>query len=46
MTWFRREKGVHWLVGFGDDPEIQREALETVRLTVSAVVSGASEKDV
>jgi tRNA dimethylallyltransferase len=46
MTWFRREKGVHWLVGFGDDPEIQREALETVRLAVSAVLSGASEKDV
>lgn len=26
MTWFRREPEVHWLQGFGDDPEIQREA--------------------
>lgn len=22
ITWFRREEGVHWLAGFGDDPEI------------------------
>ena len=29
MTWFRREKGVHWLAGFGDDPRIQEEALES-----------------
>lgn len=28
MTWFRREKDVHWLKGFGDDPEVQRAALE------------------
>src|SRR5581483_8418128 len=27
MTWFRREPDVVWLAGFGDDPEIQREAL-------------------
>ncbi len=26
MTWFRREPGVHWLGGFGDDPHIQAEA--------------------
>jgi tRNA dimethylallyltransferase len=26
MTWFRREKGVHWLAGFGGDPEIQNAA--------------------
>ena len=24
MTWFRREPGVHWLAGFGDDPAIQQ----------------------
>ncbi|HJZ64881.1 MAG TPA: tRNA (adenosine(37)-N6)-dimethylallyltransferase MiaA [Candidatus Acidoferrum sp.] len=23
ITWFRRERGVHWLVGFGDDPGVQ-----------------------
>jgi tRNA dimethylallyltransferase len=28
MTWFRREKDVHWLAGFGDDANIQNQALE------------------
>jgi tRNA dimethylallyltransferase len=31
MTWFRRESGVRWLCGFGDDPEIQRQALHVLR---------------
>ena len=26
LTWFRREPGVHWLTGFGDDLSIQTEA--------------------
>lgn len=26
ITWFRKEAGVHWLEGFGDDPEIDVEA--------------------
>jgi len=26
LTWFRREHGVHWLAGFGDDAKIQRAA--------------------
>ena len=26
MTWFRREPEVHWLRGFGDDPQIQQAA--------------------
>jgi tRNA dimethylallyltransferase len=43
MTWFRREKGVHWLSGFGDEPEIQQEALEKVRAELTGVVSGAAE---
>jgi tRNA dimethylallyltransferase len=30
MTWFRREPEVVWLHGFGDDPEIQRQALQLV----------------
>ncbi len=30
MTWFRREPGVTWLKGFGDEAEIQREALQRV----------------
>jgi len=31
LTWFRREHGVHWLPGFGDDPRVQRQALEWLR---------------
>jgi hypothetical protein len=27
MTWFRREPDVSWLRGFGDDAEIQDEAV-------------------
>ena len=30
MTWFRREPGVQWLDGFGDDPDIVRRAMEWV----------------
>jgi len=26
MTWFRREPEVHWLHGFGDEAQVQREA--------------------
>lgn len=31
MTWFRREKGVHWLAGFGDQPDIQAQALQIAK---------------
>jgi tRNA dimethylallyltransferase len=31
MTWFRREPEVLWLAGFGDDPEIERQAAAQVR---------------
>ena len=27
MTWFRREPDVTWLKGFGDDEQIQRQAI-------------------
>ena len=30
-TWFRKEHGVHWMEGFGDDPRVQAEALLIVR---------------
>lgn len=30
ITWFRRETGVAWLEGFGDDPGIAARALEAV----------------
>jgi tRNA dimethylallyltransferase len=28
LTWFRKEAGVQWCEGFGDDPQVQRAALE------------------
>lgn len=31
MTWFRKEEGVQWMSGFGDDPEVQTQALERIR---------------
>ena len=27
LTWFRREHGVHWLFGFGQEPAVQQKAL-------------------
>ena len=30
LTWFRRERDVHWLASFGDDPATDRSALEWV----------------
>jgi tRNA dimethylallyltransferase len=30
ITWFRKEHGVHWLAGFGDDPRVEAEALAIV----------------
>ena len=33
MTWFRREPEVHWLKGFGDDPAVQQQVLESVAVT-------------
>lgn len=35
MTWFRREEGVHWLAGFGDDTETQKQGLARVRCALS-----------
>jgi tRNA dimethylallyltransferase len=29
-TWFRKEHGMHWLAGFGDDARVQAEALAIV----------------
>jgi tRNA dimethylallyltransferase len=34
MTWFRKEPGVHWISGFGDDPRVAAEALVLVRRTL------------
>ncbi|MGA2299691.1 MAG: tRNA (adenosine(37)-N6)-dimethylallyltransferase MiaA [Candidatus Acidiferrum sp.] len=40
ITWFRREAGVHWLGGFGDDPKIQWQALGIVREELQGAVLG------
>ena len=31
LTWFRREQGVHWFSGFGDEPAMQAEAMNWLR---------------
>jgi tRNA dimethylallyltransferase len=36
MTWFRREAGVQWLNGFGDDEKIQKVALDKLRALTTA----------
>lgn len=30
ITWFRREPGVHWIAGFGSDPEAKKQCAEWV----------------
>jgi tRNA dimethylallyltransferase len=30
LTWFRRDPAVKWLGGFGDEPEVQLQAIDTV----------------
>jgi tRNA dimethylallyltransferase len=34
MTWFRREPEVHWLADFGDDSDVQAEALLVVQQNI------------
>jgi tRNA dimethylallyltransferase len=46
MTWFRRERGVHWLAGFGDEGKIQNEALEYARSQIAAPISGDAGMEV
>jgi tRNA dimethylallyltransferase len=36
MTWFRREPGVHWLDGFGDESAIQQRAVELIESFIEA----------
>jgi tRNA dimethylallyltransferase len=35
-TWFRRDAEIHWLAGFGDQPEVVRQALDLARLFISS----------
>ena len=32
LTWFRREPGVEWVEGFGDDPRVQEEVARRLGL--------------
>lgn len=36
LTWFRREPEVHWIAGFGNDPETVRTASEMIRSVASS----------
>jgi tRNA dimethylallyltransferase len=42
MTWFRKESGVEWLCGFGDDPVIQQTAIDQIRLFIAPGVSAGT----
>lgn len=35
MTWFRREPGVHWFKGFGDQSDIQKAAIDLVEVNLT-----------
>ncbi len=41
MTWFRREAGVEWFAGFGDDLETQAQVLAWARQALAARASSA-----
>jgi len=36
ITWFRREPDVHWLKGFGDDPQLQQDAEKLLQQILAA----------
>ncbi len=43
ITWFRRETGVCWLEGFGDQPEIAERALAEVQRVLEAKPAATDE---
>ena len=47
MTWFRREEGVTWFRGFGDDLDIQRQVADWVscRLSAASLPGGQWPRD-
>lgn len=42
MTWFRREPGMNWFSGFGDDPVIQCQVLSALKDWFASKFRGAS----
>ncbi len=43
MTWFRREPGVHWLHGFGDEATLQQQAIRFIESLCSPRRHGGTE---
>lgn len=41
MTWFRKESGVHWCEGFGDELRVQQESLAWLRAEAHDASRGA-----
>jgi len=39
MTWFRRESGIHWIAGFGNDLEVQRKSSSLVSAHLAGVAN-------
>jgi tRNA dimethylallyltransferase len=35
LTWFRKEPGVEWIAGFGEDAQVQTEALAILRRSIT-----------
>jgi tRNA dimethylallyltransferase len=46
MTWFRKEPGVHWFAGFGDDPSLQSDVLAWLEEEGLETIRGARIKSV
>ena len=46
MTWFRRESGVHWLEGFGDQEKVQSAALAWLTSQGLSALRGAESTSV
>ena len=37
LTWFRREPGVHWFAGFGDDSGIQNQIIAVIEQKLATI---------
>ena len=46
LTWFRKEQGVYWFSGFGDDANLQADVLEWLQSEGAETGRGAGERSV
>jgi len=46
LTWFRKEAGVQWFSGFGDDPELQASILKFLQSQGAEAGRGSSKRSV